>query len=208
MVDNFALIKDYLHFESPDDFYFLQIIQRKKDGPSHDGVQITGNSNRTRGIRNYLITSAEGLDKIETEVKHLCTFFNARAMLILAKKSFQKTALKSMVMTAEYIQTGQYASVKSCYWSACAKSATDDRYFLIDIDEEDLPQLELIKSTIEEKAKNPKVPFGQRIRLCLPTKHGYHLITHPFDPRDLLQVYPKHKDELIHSSGPTVLFVP
>lgn len=33
MVDNFALIRDFMRFEDPDHFYFLQILQRKKDGP-------------------------------------------------------------------------------------------------------------------------------------------------------------------------------
>lgn len=31
MVDNFDLIKSLLKFESKDDFYYLQIIQRSKD---------------------------------------------------------------------------------------------------------------------------------------------------------------------------------
>ena len=31
-VDNFDLIEEFLKFESEDDFYFLQVIQRKKDG--------------------------------------------------------------------------------------------------------------------------------------------------------------------------------
>ena len=31
-VNNFDLIRNLLKFEDKDDFYFLQIIQRKKDG--------------------------------------------------------------------------------------------------------------------------------------------------------------------------------
>ena len=31
-VDNFDKVIDFMKFSSPDDFYFLQIIQRKKDG--------------------------------------------------------------------------------------------------------------------------------------------------------------------------------
>ena len=33
-IDNFDLIEENLKFESNDDFYFLQVIQRKKDGLS------------------------------------------------------------------------------------------------------------------------------------------------------------------------------
>ena len=32
-VDNFELIRRFMHFESTDQFYFMQILQRKKDGP-------------------------------------------------------------------------------------------------------------------------------------------------------------------------------
>ena len=41
MVDNFKLIRNYLKFESEDDFYFLQIIKRNKDGPGPNGLKIT-----------------------------------------------------------------------------------------------------------------------------------------------------------------------
>lgn len=38
-IDNFDLIEENLKFESNDDFYFLQVIQRKKDG------NVTGRGN-------------------------------------------------------------------------------------------------------------------------------------------------------------------
>ena len=72
MVDNFKLIRDYLKFESEDDFYFLQILQRKKDGPGPNGIKVTGTNNKSRAIKTYCISSVEYLDKIEGEVKHLC----------------------------------------------------------------------------------------------------------------------------------------
>jgi hypothetical protein len=31
MIDNFGKIRDMLEFRNKDDFYFLQILQRKKD---------------------------------------------------------------------------------------------------------------------------------------------------------------------------------
>ena len=51
MVDNFKLIRDYLKFESEDDFYFLQIVQRKKDGPGPNGIKVTGTNNKSRSIK-------------------------------------------------------------------------------------------------------------------------------------------------------------
>lgn len=35
MVDNLRLILPFLKFESEDDFYYLQILQRKKENPTN-----------------------------------------------------------------------------------------------------------------------------------------------------------------------------
>lgn len=208
MVDNFKLIRDYLKFESEDDFYFLQILQRKKDGPGPNGVKVTGTNNKARAIKTYYISSVEYLDKIEGEVKHLCDYFNARAMIILSRRSYKQTALLEMVQVSNMILSSQYMNVKSAYNSSCVKSKSLDKYFLIDIDEEDLAHKEFIKNYIQNEARNDEVNYGERILLELPTKHGYHLITTPFDVRGLLKVYPKEKQEFVHKDGPTILYVP
>lgn len=208
MVDNFKLIRDYLKFESEDDFYFLQILQRKKDGPGPNGIKVTGTNNKSRAIKTYCISSVEYLDKIEGEVKHLCDYFNARAMIILSRRSYEQTALLEMVQVSNMIMSGQYMNVKSAYNSSCVKSKSLDKYFLIDIDKEDLAHKEFIKNYIQNEARNDEVNYGERILLELPTKHGYHLITTPFDVRGLLKVYPKEKQEFVHKDGPTILYVP
>lgn len=208
MVDNFKLIRDYLKFESEDDFYFLQILQRKKDGPGPNGVKVTGTNNKARAIKTYYISSVEYLDKIEGEVKHLCDYFNARAMIILSRRSYKQTALLEMVQVSNMILSSQYMNVKSAYNSSCVKSKSLDKYFLIDIDEEDLAHKEFIKNYIQNEARNDEVNYGERILLELPTKHGYHLITTPFDVQGLLKVYPKEKQEFVHKDGPTILYVP
>lgn len=51
MVDNFEQIGNLLSFDSNDEFYFLQILQRKKDNPS--GYLGSNNSSR-RGKISYL----------------------------------------------------------------------------------------------------------------------------------------------------------
>ena len=53
MVDNLDKILPLLKFESEDDFYYLQILQRKKENP-----QLGSNS---RVIKNYYIKSEEHL---------------------------------------------------------------------------------------------------------------------------------------------------
>ena len=183
MVDNFALIRNFMKFEDPDQFYFLQIIQRKKDGPGLNG-SVLGTNNTSRSIKTYCITSKEMLDRIELEVKHLCEYFNARACIYLARRSFRKVALKNMVDLANDISIGNYFHAKNSYWSACGQTSIE-KLWLIDIDEEDIPYMDLIENCIQNVAINDSVPFGERILLKVPTKHGYHFICRPFNILDL-----------------------
>ena len=56
MIDNFEQIRSILKFED-DYFYFIQIIQRKKENP-----HLSGSNNRI--IRSYNIDSLKKFDKI------------------------------------------------------------------------------------------------------------------------------------------------
>ncbi len=78
MIDNFDTLIPFLKFESPDDFYYLQVLQRKKENP-----ELGSNS---RVIKNYYIKSAEHLLKLRKEIIQLCENFNARASLRLNKR--------------------------------------------------------------------------------------------------------------------------
>lgn len=74
MVDNFDLIKPLLDFSNEDTFYFVQILQRKKDNPN--GKYSSNNSSRL--IKAYYIKSIEQLDKQKDEMIKLAQVFNAR----------------------------------------------------------------------------------------------------------------------------------
>ena len=56
---------------------------------------------------------------------------------------------------------------------------------MIDIDAEDLEHKETIMNYIQNEARCDDVEYGKRILLELPTKHGCHLITTPFDIQGL-----------------------
>lgn len=80
MVDNFDLIKSLLKFESKDDFYYLQIIQRSKDN-----LDIGANN---RLVRSYCIRSLEYFEGKKKEIKQMCSIFKARAYIHLNKRSY------------------------------------------------------------------------------------------------------------------------
>ena len=83
-VDNFEKIKRLLQFDDTGDlFYFIQIMQRKKDGED-----IKKNN---RIIMNYYITSLDYLNDREDEIKTLCKIYNARAYIGINPGSFKKS---------------------------------------------------------------------------------------------------------------------
>ena len=99
-VDCLDLITDLLVFESEDDFYFLQILQRKKEN-----AELGSNS---RVIKNYYIKSVQHLLDRYGEIKSLCDLFNARASLRLNKRSFEKVGFKSLENIANTMQNREY----------------------------------------------------------------------------------------------------
>lgn len=85
MVDNFELIRTLLKFESKDDFYFIQILQRPKDNPE------IGASNRL--VKSYYIRSLEYFNSKKNEIKQVCELYKARAYIHLTKRSYKDVAL-------------------------------------------------------------------------------------------------------------------
>lgn len=203
-VDCLEDIKDLLVFDSKDDFYYLQILQRKKENP-----QLSSNS---RVIKNYYITSISYLlDKYE-EIKALCHLFNARASLRLNKRSFEKVGFKTLENIANTMQCKEYSFLKNSYDRACGLLNNEKtKKWIVDIDKNEVIWLEQIINSIQ-----PCEPIGNKILKQLPTKNGIHLITIPFN---ILQFKENFKRELkiykmeeinidIHKDNPINLYIP
>lgn len=193
-IDVIDQIQGLLKFESDDDFYYLQILQRKKENP-----QIGSNS---RVIKNYYIKSIDHLLFRYEEIKQLCKVFNARAMLRLNKRSFSKVAFKTIVNVANSMHNQEYSFIKSSYDRACGDGHNDkNKKWIVDIDGDVCGEdLEFISTTI-----NSIEPLGKKIICYLPTKNGVHLITSPFNVESFKKSYPMID---IHKDNPINLFIP
>lgn len=194
MVDNLNLIRTFLKFESPDDFYYLQILQRKKENP-----EIGSNS---RVIKNYYIKSEEHLLVRYDEIKKLCEVFNARASIRLNKRSFRKVGMKAMVNIANTMMNEEYQFLKASYDRACGLGHNDsEKKWILDIDGSyTYQQLEKMEEII-----NNSLPEGKNTIVYLPSKSGLHLITKPFDSRKFTSEFPEVE---IHKDNPTNLYIP
>lgn len=195
IVNNFKLIKSHLNFNSDDEFYYVQIFVRGKDGHNING------SNTNRLVKFYIIKSKEDLDKYETEIKNLCRLFNARAYIHFTKRSIKEVANQVLLDTVNtYISNPE--GLKSIYSSACGKSyLKSDKTFLVDIDE--VKEYSELKEYIDFINKECDPKNEEKLISIVPTVHGFHLITKPFNTKTFTDKYPTID---IHKNNPTLLY--
>lgn len=210
MTDNFNLIRPLLNFRSEDDFYFLQILQRKKD---HNNGKVNGTNNNARLIKAYYIHSLEYLDFIQPEVIELCKLFGARANINLNRRSYEDTAKKVHIHTAEKILLHKdYQHVHSAWNTVCGQYHSEkDKLWLWDFDEGDNQYEERFLESMKDCR-----PGTQSVIAKIPSRAGFHLITTPFDLHQFSQnmkdrglEWSKNGNFLhLHRNNPTNLFCP
>jgi hypothetical protein len=191
-VDNFKQIKKHLVFNSDDDFYFAQIIQRRKENPS------IGKDNVV--IKSYFVGSIEYFDKKEEEIKQLSKQFNARVYINLSPKSYKKVTLLSLEKMAKVICNEEWKYTKRIYESACGESLSTNRTWIVDVDFKDITKIEKLSKLINE--------CDTEIIDKIETPNGYHLITYPFNQEQfkLKKIVHLDFDVDIHKNNPTVLY--
>lgn len=195
VVDNLDLLIGFLEFDSPDDFYYLQILQRKKENP-----QLGSNS---RVIKNYYIESKEYLISRYDEIKMLCEQFNARASLRLNRRNYEKVAFKTMVNVANSMQNRDYGFIRKSYDRAVGNGHAEPKgnaVWILDWDGD--------FSTIDNRrivaSINKSMPEGDKVLAFIPSKSGVHILTRPFDSREFRNEYPEVE---IHKDNPTNLYI-
>lgn len=197
MVDNFDLIRGLLSFNSDDEFYFVQIIQRKKDNPGG----VNGSNNSARVVKAYYIDSLEKYDKLKDEMIFFANYFNARVGINLNKRSYYKTSFNTLKHIAEQMHNKNFKNTRRAWNTCCGlHNSVEDKVWLLDVDDVGRKANDLIRF-IETKCQ----PDGNKFVAIIPSKNGYHLITKAFDLREFGKEYP---DIEIHKNNPTNLYIP
>jgi len=192
MIDNFEQIKQYLTFDSSDDFYYVQIIQRRKENP-----ELKTNNYM---VKSYAISSIDYLEMKKKEIVTLCELHNARAYINLNKRSFEKCAYHSMKKLTDVILAKSFKSAKKVFDSvASAYSSDKEKKWLIDVDDMEFPS-PLMMAHIEHNCK-PYEP--DKIIGVIKTLNGCHLITKPFN---IVQFREKYPDVEVKKNSPTLLY--
>jgi hypothetical protein len=204
MGNNIKEIRKMLSFEDKDDFYFLQILKRRKDNPDLKRDMIV--------ISNHYIESLEQYDRMIPHVISICDAENARAYFRVNKRNYTHLSYHMLKRVVEVISSGAVKSLKGSFDSVCGQHHSDkDKKWIVDIDWVDIKspdnmegkyrfdQIEYKVTQLQFETK--KDPLMVRI----PTKNGVHFITRPFNLK-------KFKDEFpgvdVHKDNPTLLYYP
>ena len=201
LVDNFELIANYLftwrQTLGEDEFYFLQILVRGKDGNKVNG------SNKNRLVKYYTITSKEQLLKLKSEIAGICELVNGRAYIHPTRRSFKEVANRVLENTAHEFVSRNWLGLRGIYSTACGQSyVSNDKQFIVDLDDFTYDQAKEVFDFVNT-LRGRTDDMGNISQIILPTVHGYHLITNAFDVGEFSKKYPGID---IHKNNPTLLY--
>lgn len=195
MINNFAQIRDLLHFENQYSFYFLEIIKRRKENPDM--------LNHAKLIRDYYIYSLEEFDKFEPNIKEHCDLHNARAYFRLNVRNAEKIAFQYNKRLAELLITRDFKNIPKAY-AAVAGEFDDDKNktWIVDLDGDETLKIGQVMYFIDQL--EPKTSGSKHVT-TIGTKNGIHLITKPFRLDQFKAMFPTID---VHKDNPTILYQP
>lgn len=185
VIDNFNKISELLKFDSKDDFYFLQIIQRKKDGN-----EVPSANNGYRTIKTYYITSHADFEMRKPAIVQLCEQNNARAYINLNVRNAKEVALTAAKAYIDLVREDRCNQGHSVYNHACGVTPKQGvkKLWIVDVDTKDKDKIDKVCEMIcrcRSSFYNPNIisrtEWFDNVVAKIPTVHGVHIITHGFD---------------------------
>lgn len=195
MINNIEKIRPLLRFENLNDFYFVQVLKRKKDNPGQKGD--------SECIKSFSIYSEAELDESMPSIIELCCLHRARAYIRLNVRNSDRIAVQMLKKLADQLSAGSSKGLERIWSSACGETHSEQKArWIVDIDNTREGDIEEVEETIEElwRFRNQTGEFMAYI----PTRNGLHIITTPFD-RKLFSERLKHD---VHTDNPTLLYLP
>ena len=198
IIDNFWLIKTLLDFKDKDDFYFLQIIQRKKDG---NDVPSANNGYRT--IKTYYIRSLEDFERRKDAVIQLCEQNNARAYINLNVRNAREVALAAAKAYIDLVREDRCSQGHRVYDHVCGVTPKMGvkKKWIVDVDGLTDDQVDVICEKICNcrsafPVGHPIAPpcYFDNIIAQIPTAHGVHIITRGFDIKRFREILEQTTD--------------
>lgn len=204
MVNNFELLSTLFDgLIDKDDFYFVEIMQRKKDG-----INLPSNTHGARIIRSFYFFSKEEFLKRVDYMKQLCEDNHARAYFWVNPRNTTDIACECIKQYAEIIKTGNTRLGMSVFDSATGSSRSNhyEKLWILDVDSKDQEYCQKILDVMN--SCRGRDTSGNRLKYTIPTSQGYHFITTAFDRNQFAQELAIRQITPIdiHDNNPTLLY--
>ena len=193
-INNLEIIKPLLKWEDANDFYFVQVLKRKKDNPDDTFYKTV--------IATFYVSSMESLVQLFPEMILLAKFRKARVYIHLNRRNYEQLGLQMMKKVADGLINKSYKDIRNAYSSTCGSFHVEKaKKWIIDTDGYTPEQIQMMKNLILE--------LGGTIYEAIPTVNGIHLITSPFNT---LNFSKKCTDNIaipapdIQKNSPTLLY--
>ena len=196
MINNFNLITPWFeNLLDQGDFYFVQIIQRKKE------CDISSNYNV---IKDYHFFDKEHFLSKRNEIITLCKTFNARAYFWINPRNCKQVQYEIIREALEAIELGTHKLFK-CVSRALGRKRCN-KYkskWILDFDTKDWSLINKYLDLVRKCRPNVN-----KILYYVPTVNGIHVITLGFDLEQFKQELAIAKlDNIdIHKDNPTILY--
>lgn len=195
-IDNFNVVAPWFdNLSDQGDFYFVQVIQRKKE------CNVGSNNNI---IKDYYFFDEKSFLNKKEEIVTLCKTFNARAYFWVNPRNCKQIQYEIIREALEAIECNSKKLFK-CVSKAIGqrKNTNYKSKWILDFDTKDWG---LINKYLEVIYRCR--PDGVKVNTFIKTVNGIHVITDPFDLEQFKQKVAIAKlDNIdIHKDDPTVLY--
>jgi hypothetical protein len=206
MINNLSKIRNYIKFESTDDFYFLQLVYRRIDTTNGDMLfpNKPGSYLRTK---TYYIKSLAEIDRTMVEVIQICNECKTRAYLHLNKRSFEDMSnavriqtykltvpSRSGIVMKEHNIINKLPYLYETVAELSTSESSENKKWIIDVDNGDISIAEEVRLFLNNDSA-----------ILLSGGTGYHIVTPPFDKATFTVRYPDYN--IFENSG-IVLYMP
>lgn len=208
-VDNFDLIAPLLHWENENEYYYCQLILRKKDGATTFGNK----NNSARLIKSYCFFNIEQFLNKKLEIIEQCEKFKCRAGINLNKRHEERVTYELLRQLTDRIITKNFKGINGILNTVNGAQTSSDKVWLIDCDSQ-----EEYEDVLEALSSETVRPEGEKVLQVLPTYSGQHVITRRFDVQQFNFLMSKHNLKRgmpamqhipdIHKNNPVALYYP
>lgn len=197
ITDNFDYLSQLFDdLKSKEDFYYVQVIQRKKDG----------HRKSERIVKNFYIYNKESFLEKKNHIIELCKQHNARAYFWINPRNARKVALECVKSYADLVAQGDCTKGYKVWDKKCGSNPAPgyDHHWIVDVDAKDVDYVHTVYSLINQCRSK----LDGNVLYSIPTQNGFHFITIGFDLDHFRQLCKIHKvgDIDVHKDNPTLLY--